>query len=198
MAPIKLEMRIDILNFPSLVLCGWLLSDTLSSVPDRYSGELYQLETQKLSLKVKTQCQMERLNFFRTILGERLRLRGGAEVGKGDPRGIVQEREDGKNVGAWHWEERDMLPFARYSTSLMICLNVLILWGCLRRKQLQGIIGVSTRAEKYDSCFDVSMRISNITRLSGDAVIHLRKGRMWPLCDLQLFLTIEVTTDHFF
>jgi hypothetical protein len=45
---------------------------------------------------------------------DNLRLRGGAEVGKGDPRWIVKEREDGKNVGAWHWEERDMLPFARF------------------------------------------------------------------------------------
>jgi len=40
-----------------------------------------------------------------------LSLRGGAEAGKGDPRWIVQDREDGKNVGSWHWEERDMMSW---------------------------------------------------------------------------------------
>ena len=42
-----------------------------------------------------------------------MRLRGGAEAGKGDPRWIVQDRQDGKNVGSWHWEERDMMMWAR-------------------------------------------------------------------------------------
>lgn len=60
------------------------------------------------------------------------------------------------------------------------------------RKQLQGITGLSASSAKFDGHFDVSMRITNITRLSGDAVIHLRKGRMWPLCDLQLLLSVEV------
>jgi hypothetical protein len=61
------------------------------------------------------ECQHERSKFFKKVesMGLMLRLRGGAEVGKGDPRWIVKELEDGKNVGAWHWEERDMLPFAR-------------------------------------------------------------------------------------
>jgi hypothetical protein len=61
------------------------------------------------------------------------------------------------------------------------------------RKQLQGIQGLSSSAVKFDGHYDVSMQISNVTRLSGDAVIHLRKGRMWPLCDLQLSLTVEVS-----
>lgn len=26
-----------------------------------------------------------------------------AEFGKGDPRWIVDERKDGRNVNAWHW-----------------------------------------------------------------------------------------------
>ncbi len=64
---------------------------------------------------VDHECQHDRSKFFKKVesMGLILRLRGGAEVGKGDPRWIVKELEDGKNVGAWHWEERDMLPFAR-------------------------------------------------------------------------------------
>ena len=42
-----------------------------------------------------------------------LRLRGGAEIGKGDKRWIVENRQDGKNVGSWHWEERDMLVWTK-------------------------------------------------------------------------------------
>lgn len=42
-----------------------------------------------------------------------LRLRGGAELGKGDKRWIVENRQDGKNVGSWHWEERDMLTWTK-------------------------------------------------------------------------------------
>ncbi len=66
------------------------------------------------------ECQHERSRFFKKVESMglmMLRLRGGAEVGKGDPRWIVKELEDGKNVGAWHWEERDMLPFARLHNS---------------------------------------------------------------------------------
>ena len=25
----------------------------------------------------------------------------------------MQDRQDGKNVGSWHWEERDMMMWAR-------------------------------------------------------------------------------------
>jgi hypothetical protein len=68
-------------------------------------------------------CQYERSKFFKSVESMGLRLRGGAEVGKGDPRWIVKELEDGKNVGAWHWEERDMLPFARlFDFTLLIVL----------------------------------------------------------------------------
>ncbi len=38
------------------------------------------------------------------------------------------------------------------------------------------------------------MKVVNITRVSGDAVIHLRKGKMWPLCDMQLSVSVEVLT----
>jgi len=34
-----------------------------------------------------------------------------AEFGKGDPRWIVNEREDGRNVNAWHWYVYQYLYF---------------------------------------------------------------------------------------
>ena len=36
-----------------------------------------------------------------------------AKVGEGDARWIVADRADGTNVNAWHWEERDVLPWAK-------------------------------------------------------------------------------------
>ena len=36
-----------------------------------------------------------------------------AKVGEGDARWIVAERADGTNVNAWHWQERDVLPWAK-------------------------------------------------------------------------------------
>jgi len=36
-----------------------------------------------------------------------------AKPGEGDERWIVKERRDGKNVGNWHWTERNVLPLAR-------------------------------------------------------------------------------------
>jgi len=102
-----------------------------------------------------------------------MRLRGGAEVGKGDKRWIVQDREDGQNVGSWHWEERNMLPWAKEQ---------------LPRLAL-GARGEMSDFEGYSGHFEVT----NITTLTGDCVIHLRKGRLWPLCDLNVALAIKGT-----
>jgi len=100
-----------------------------------------------------------------------LRLRGGAEVGKGDPRWIVTERADGKNVGAWHWEERNMMQWSR--------------------QRIDEIIGVSAQMNNFDGRFSGSMSVVNVTRVSGDAVIHQRKGRLWPLCDMNVVFAIS-------
>lgn len=36
-----------------------------------------------------------------------------ARIGEGDPRWIVQAREDGTNVNAWHWTEKDCTAWSR-------------------------------------------------------------------------------------
>lgn len=36
-----------------------------------------------------------------------------ARWGQGDPRWLVQHRDDGTNINGWHWEERNMLPWTR-------------------------------------------------------------------------------------
>ncbi len=79
-----------------------------------------------------------------------IRLRGGAEVGKGDPRWIVKDREDGKNVNSWHWEERDMMPFARFHVCLFTYFSVLIFarWhACVKMNLLQARTSGPSRKE---------------------------------------------------
>jgi activator of HSP90 ATPase len=99
-----------------------------------------------------------------------IRLRGGAEVGKGDRRWIVKDREDGKNVGAWHWEERDMMIWTREQLPQ-------IALGASAKMEFEGYTG------HYE--------ITNITTIKGDCVIHLRKGRLWPLCDLNIAMAVK-------
>ena len=36
-----------------------------------------------------------------------------AKAGEGDPRWIVQDREDGRNCNSWHWEEKDCMRWSR-------------------------------------------------------------------------------------
>ena len=101
------------------------------------------------------------------------RLRGGAEAGKGDPRWIVTDRPDGANVNAWHWEERDMMMWARER------LPELLLAA---RGEMAGFEGLSGH-----------YAVTNVTSITGDCVIHCRKGKLWPLCDLGLSVKFEGT-----
>lgn len=36
-----------------------------------------------------------------------------AKWGEGDPRWLVEDRSDGKNVNQWHWEEINKLEWAK-------------------------------------------------------------------------------------
>ncbi|KAK1864031.1 hypothetical protein I4F81_006582 [Pyropia yezoensis] len=47
-----------------------------------------------------------------------------AKVGEGDPRWVVADRPDGKNVNAWHWSERDVSSWAKaYLTSRLSAVS---------------------------------------------------------------------------
>lgn len=102
-----------------------------------------------------------------------LRLRGGAEKGKGDPRWIVTDREDGKNVGAWHWEEKDMFAWSKAHL-------------------IDSIQGTKGNVDGFEGEFIGHYVARNISRIAGDAVIHQRKGKLWPLCDLELHVQVKV------
>ena len=44
---------------------------------------------------------------------ERVVIVAMARVGEGDPRWLVAERTDGRNVNGWHWEEKNALSWSK-------------------------------------------------------------------------------------
>ena len=42
----------------------------------------------------------------------------------------------------------------------------------------------------FDGKYEADATVSNVTSCTGDAVIHLRKGRLWPLVDARLVLAV--------
>lgn len=43
-----------------------------------------------------------------------------AKLGEGDPRWIVREREDGKNVNSWHWTEKDISEWSKETLNKLL------------------------------------------------------------------------------
>lgn len=74
-----------------------------------------------------------------------------AKVGEGDARWIVEERADGANVNAWHWAERDVLPWAK--------------------RRLQELLGETRTALPLQSCTQV------VTAGGGATVARLVRHR---------------------
>ncbi|XDB55327.1 hypothetical protein AB1E18_008793 [Capra hircus] len=76
-----------------------------------------------------------------------------AKWGQGDPRWIVEEREDGTNVNNWHWTERD-------ATS----------WSKGRLRELLVGITVENEAGRCE--------ISELKQVEGEASCSSRKGKL--------------------
>lgn len=76
-----------------------------------------------------------------------------AKWGQGDPRWIVEERPDSKNVNNWHWTERDATN-----------------WSKKRLKELFS----SIKVENDEGCWC----INEVKDISGEATINNRKGKI--------------------
>eukprot|EP00879_Flechtneria_rotunda_P024522 GHRR01025998.1.p1 GENE.GHRR01025998.1~~GHRR01025998.1.p1 ORF type:complete len:150 (+),score=32.56 GHRR01025998.1:259-708(+) len=67
-----------------------------------------------------------------------------------DPRWLVQERQDGKNVNGWHWEERNRFEWCK--------------------QKLQELLPAIPAAHTGNLC------IAQVTDVVGDAMTSTRKG----------------------
>jgi len=89
-----------------------------------------------------------------------------AKVGEGDPRWIVQEKEDGRNVNSWHWEEKDITGWAKDHL----------------KKLLQ---------QKFYTENDLTLEFVKVDKAEGDVVINVRKGKLIYVYDLEVTMKFE-------
>lgn len=91
-----------------------------------------------------------------------------AKIDDADPRWIVSDRTDGRNVNSWHWEERDL------SKSTHEALK-------------EVFKGFSLLTSEDDSAMKLS--IEEVSDVSGDVTVAQRKGKI--MCYFELKLTLK-------
>lgn len=94
-----------------------------------------------------------------------------AKQGKGDPRWIVEEREDAKNVNNWHWTERDISQ-----------------WSKDKLKQL--LEGVTFGTEDA-----IQIKIKRLSSANGEGSINNRKGKLLFFYEWNLKLEFKGETS---
>eukprot|EP01120_Amphizonella_sp_Union-15-10_P008490 TRINITY_DN3062_c0_g1_i1.p1 TRINITY_DN3062_c0_g1~~TRINITY_DN3062_c0_g1_i1.p1 ORF type:complete len:336 (-),score=74.95 TRINITY_DN3062_c0_g1_i1:7-1014(-) len=85
-----------------------------------------------------------------------------ARVGEGDPRWLVQNRPDGKNVGNWHWSEKNLMPYTKQTL-----------------KKLFEAVQVPTE----DSSI---VTFSSLESVKGEITLNNRKRRVFYLYELEV------------
>jgi activator of HSP90 ATPase len=68
-----------------------------------------------------------------------------AEPSAADERWIVKEREDGRNVNSWHWEEKQRLPWARERLETVLLVSAASAARITRVKEVTGEAMTTTR-----------------------------------------------------
>lgn len=83
--------------------------------------------------------------------------------GEGDPRWVVRERQDGRNVNGWHWEDKDVTTWAQDRLRQLICRD-----SCSTHEPSPGAA------------------VSSVESVDGDATLYNRKGVLKVLYDLKI------------
>lgn len=89
-----------------------------------------------------------------------------ARWGEGDPRWIVEERPDATNVNNWHWTERDATGWSKAK------LNEIFL-------------------ELHEEMNEGSWKIDEVKKISGEATINNRKGKLIYFYEWELTLNYK-------
>lgn len=90
-----------------------------------------------------------------------------ALTGQGDPRWIVNDRGDGRNVNNWHWTERDASEWARARVSALLR-------------------GAAVRPTDGGDAPPFECRTVDVDSVSGDCVLYNRKNRVKAVYDLKV------------
>ncbi|VDP71315.1 unnamed protein product [Schistosoma mattheei] len=89
-----------------------------------------------------------------------------AKLGEGDPRWIVEERADAKNVNNWHWSDKDATG-----------------WSINKIKEL--LKGSKIENDLY------SCKITDISKLDGEANVYVRKGKLMCFYEWEIVIDWE-------
>ncbi|KAF6005042.1 AHA1, activator of heat shock 90kDa protein ATPase [Cyanidiococcus yangmingshanensis] len=90
-----------------------------------------------------------------------------ALAGQGDPRWIVRDLgKEGKNVGNWHWTERDITAWARDRLCALFLAEPI------------GSLAVGEGA--------IEFRVAGQPSVSGDCTLYNRKGKLRAIYDLKV------------
>jgi len=88
-----------------------------------------------------------------------------AEWGQGDPRWIVEQRADGKNVNAWHWEEKDSTAWVKEHVA-------------------QDLFVAPLSAVREQP--KMSVKVTRVSIENGEVTWYNRKGKLFTLYDVEL------------
>eukprot|EP00667_Euglena_gracilis_P019449 EG_transcript_20821 len=90
-----------------------------------------------------------------------------AKVGEGDPRWIVADRADGKNVNAWHWTEKDVSEWAKSRVTSLL--------------ENQAIIDTAS----------LRCKTTTVTGCEGECTVYNRKGKITFLLEMNFTVNWE-------
>ena len=93
-----------------------------------------------------------------------------AKLGEGDDRWIVKERDDGTNVNAWHWQEKDAFEWSKERFNDLLVLTV---------------------SEGAAEDGGVYLKTTGVTSLTGEAYVNRRKGKIIAGYELELKMAYE-------
>ena len=109
-----------------------------------------------------------------------------AKLGEGDQRWIVEERKDGANVHGWHWVEKDCKEWTR------VFFESEFVSGCDDLNDDSG--------EKQSSFLDDDdangVRFVKPLRITGEAYLNQRKGKIIPGYELELSIDYELEGER--
>ena len=97
-----------------------------------------------------------------------------AKVGEGDPRWIVSNRDDGKNVNAWHWEEKDLSKSSHSA--------------------LKGLFAGHVVAEKDGDV--AGFKFTELSEIDGDITVAQRKGKIMCYFEVKMTAKWEATVGE--
>lgn len=98
-----------------------------------------------------------------------------AKIGEGDPRWIVNDRKDGVNVNAWHWEERDLSDYAHQTITQSLS----------HQKFLENVEGINY------------IEVEEVNNCTGDVTVAQRKGKMMLYFEIKFTATwVAKLTDE--